>query len=214
MSDVYVNPLTIEVSPNDYQNLGSLSEDMVYRLPGCADLMIRKTLQNVFREFCLTTWALRGTSEHAIVADQASYNIVIPSSTYIHRIVSVYKGTSLLVENVDYTALTGTPAKVVLKSVPTSADSAVVLKVETVCVPTRGSEDVPTWFSEMYGDALISGALYKLFAMDGKPWADTSQAKLEGIAWQNAINEASSKSISGSQVSGKELNAINYGGMI
>lgn len=34
MSDpIYINPLLEQVSPSDFENLGSLADDMVYRLP-------------------------------------------------------------------------------------------------------------------------------------------------------------------------------------
>ena len=47
----YINPLEEEVSASDFVNLGSLAEDMVYLLPGCADLMIRKTLPDCIPRF-------------------------------------------------------------------------------------------------------------------------------------------------------------------
>lgn len=102
-----------------------------------------------------------------------------------------------------------------LKSVPTDSNAGVELTVETVCVPTRGSEDLPTWFSTMYGGALVNGALFRLMAMSDKPWTDKDQAKIEGIEWQNALNDASAKSIAGSsQVGNEKIDTINYGGMI
>jgi hypothetical protein len=215
MSDlVYINPLEEEVSPTDFVNLGSLAEDMVYRLPGCADLMIRKTLQAVYREFCEMTWALRSVSTNELVEGEASYRIIVPSQTYVFRVVKVKKGNSILAEGTQFTAMTGQPIRIVLSSVPSSSDTGVLLETEVVCVPTRGSEDVPVWFSDMYGSALVSGALFRLFAMESKPWTDVSQAKLEGIMWQNSLNDATAKSISGSQIGNKQLNAINFEGML
>lgn len=210
----YINPLEEEVSASDFVNLGSLAEDMVYLLPGCSDLMIRKTLQTAYRDFCETTWALKATSTNVLVEDECSYRIVIPSQTYVFRVVNVKKGSSLLVEGRDYTANTGQPIKVVLLQAPTSSDSGTTLETEVVCVPTRGSEDLPTWFSDMYGNAIISGALFRLFSMGGKPWSDDAQARTEAIAWQNALNDASAKTISGSQVGNSPLNAINFEGML
>ena len=215
MSDlVYINPLSEEVEASEFMNLGSLAEDMVYRLPGCADVMIRKTLQNVYREFCKITWALRSTTVSELVKGTSKYNVIIPSQSTVLRVVKVKKGTSVLQEGTQYRALVGSPAKIELLSVPTDCDEGVELSVESVCVPTRGAEDVPNWFEAMYGDALVSGALFVLFAMSGKPWTDESQAKMEGIKWRDALSDASAKSITSSQIGNKEINCINYGGML
>lgn len=215
MSDpVYSNPLEEEAAPDDFVNLGSLADDMVYRLPGCSDLMIRKTLQQVYAEFCLQTWALRATTSITPVVAQREYRLVIPSQTYIFRVVAVKRNKSQLKEVRDYTALTGTPARIVLTRAPEVVSAGDEILVETVCVPTRGAEDVPTWFSTMYGAAIVSGSLFKLFAMSGKAWSDPAQAQVEAIAYQNAMSDASLKGIAGSQIHGAEHNVINYGGML
>ena len=43
---------------------------------------------------------------------------------------------------------------------------------------------------------------------------DDAQARTEAIVWQNALNDASAKTISGSQVGNSPLNAINFEGML
>lgn len=211
---VYINPLDVEVSALDFVNLGSFAEDMVYRLPGCSDLMIRKTLQIVYRDFCETTWALKATSKVELVEGIVSYRIIIPSQTYVYRVISVKRGGHVISQRNHFSAVTGHPVTVVLAQEPASSDTGVVLETEVVCVPTRGSEDLPSWFSDMYGSAIVSGALFRLFSMGKKPWSDGTQANTEGIAWQNALNDASAKSIEGSQVGNGKLNAINFEGML
>jgi len=50
--------------------LNTLAEECVYMLPGCGDLMLRKTLQQVFRDFCQRTGTLL-TKDTGIVTHEA-----------------------------------------------------------------------------------------------------------------------------------------------
>ncbi len=217
-SDAYINPLEQEVTPVEFVNLGTLADDMIYRLPGCADVMVRRTLQSVFREFCTVTWAMRATVKIPLIAGERSYRIIIPSQTYILNVVGVWRGETRhpMTGGRDYSIVTGSPVTLHLPSAPIQEeqDEGVLIEVEVALVPTRGSEDVPMWFADRYSDALISGAMFRLLAMEGRPWSDKAQAAMESIAWQNALSSASVKSISGSQSGGIRLDAVNYGGML
>ena len=52
------NTFQSEVEPPELESLADLSENVVYRLNGCDDLTVRKTLQEVAREFVRETQAL------------------------------------------------------------------------------------------------------------------------------------------------------------
>ena len=50
---------TTEWERPEFDSVPSLAEDMVYLLPGCDAVLIRKMLQSAYRDFCRRSAALR-----------------------------------------------------------------------------------------------------------------------------------------------------------
>ena len=50
------NSFQQEQDPPEFEKVSELAENLVYRLPGCTDLMIRKAIRSVFRDFCRETF--------------------------------------------------------------------------------------------------------------------------------------------------------------
>jgi len=65
-----------------------------------------------------------------------------------------------------------------------------VLTVTAIDPPKAGSEKAPHWFFNKYGEAVVAGALVKLFGMTGKAWTDGARAQHELIRWENYLTEA------------------------
>lgn len=199
-------------------NLGTLADNMVYLLPGCSDLMIRKTLQSVYREFCETAASLRMTANIDLVVDVQDYALSPQFSCIVDSVCKVWIGDRILKAGKDYEIIDGSRTKIGLDArfvVNIDAANAPVLGVECVLVPEVNSEGGPSWFIKKYGAAIVSGALYRLFSMTNRPWSDPAQASREFNNYQNAANRSRLAICSGDgSVSGSgEIDCINRGGM-
>ncbi len=71
------------------------------------------------------------------------------------------------------------------------------LWVEAVEVPHMNEERAPKAFLQRYGDAIVDGALVRLFSMSNRPWSDPEQARQHGIAYTNALSEARQRGMEG-----------------
>ena len=56
-------------------------------------------------------------------------------------------------------------------------------------VPSLNSEKTTRGFIEQHGDAICSGVLGRLFAMQKRPWSDPQQAADERMNYENAKSE-------------------------
>jgi len=219
--------LTADSQPIDLLNLGTLAEDMVAYLPGCADLMIRKETQKVFRDFCEKTTALRVIVQKTLELDTTEYTLTVPYACTIDSVYKVLIGStpnsaSKLTEGEDYTLEDGEVQKInILEGFVVNiktTDDPIYLYVYCILRPDMGSEECPLWFLNKYADAITTGTLARLHGMSGKPWSDPRQAQLEAIEYTNWKSKASVDAIAG-QVSGslsgtKTINSLNVEGMI
>lgn len=221
MSCTWTGLFSEDAQPLQVVNLGSLADNMVYLLPGCSDLMIRKTLQSVYREFCDTSASLRMKATFDIEDGVQEYTLQPIFSCVVDSVCKVWLGDKVLKPVRDFTLMDGDLIKVVLPlgRVSGIADMDVslipTLEVECVLVPTLNSEECPSWFHQKYGTAIISGALYRLFSMTNRPWSDPAQASREFNSYQNAVNRSRLAICSGDgSVSGSgEIDCINREGM-
>lgn len=204
----FIPAIGADAEPNDYDGLKTLMGNLVYRLTGCGELMIRKTLQAVYREFCEQTGALRVSVGQALVSGQNEYRITVPYSGLVDAVVTVSIGERTLAKS-EFTLRDGQPltiglqdgvAESELRSDPTAKLSELV-----VVIPSMGSEECPYWFYQMYGAALVSGVLYRLMSMLNKPWSDAQQAVIERTDYVNAISKAVIARYASSAASDKSL---------
>ena len=87
--------------------------------------------------------------------------------------------------------------------------------VEVVEVPYVNEERAPKAFLARYGEAILSGALVRLFSMQGKAWTDAEQARQHGIHYENAIAEARLRGMRGGPAANAgKTNAIDMSGMV
>ena len=73
----------------------------------------------------------------------------------------------------------------------------VAVWVEAVEIPHLNEERAPKGFLRRYGDAIVDGALVRMFSMQNRPWSDMEQARQRGVAYSNALSEARQRSMSG-----------------
>lgn len=219
--------LTAESDTVEIRNLGTLANDMVAYLPGCADVMIRLETQKVYRDFCEKTSAMQQIIRKTLVADVTQYALTLPYSCVIDSIYKVYVGTtpesaSKMTEGVDYALIDGDVQKItILPGFVTgfkAGDAPTYLYVYAILRPKMGSEEGPMWFLDRYADAITNGTLARLHGMSSKPWSDPKMAQLEAIEYTNWKSKASVDGItgqtSGSLAGSKAINSLNVEGMI
>ena len=202
-------------------NLGSLAENMALDLPGCADVSVRKKLQEVFAEFCRKTGALRMTAEVRLEQGKTSYPLNAPFNCIVESVCWVTHGRHMLKAGRGYRLHDGCPLRL---SVPDAFVAQIDecpeenRKLFCVCalVPRIGSEECPDWFLQKYGYAIRAGAMARLKEMGGRPWGDPAQAAREMISYVNAMNEAciAAAGTDGSVSGSREIDCFNYWEMI
>lgn len=171
---------------SEYESLAQLADNLVYRLPGCADEMVRRALQEVYRDFCRRSCCLRGRRLYD-VPRHGDPLIVLPT----------YRETTI--DCVSFVKLSGRTLKpgrdwnfdgrvVHLRhTMPTNRFDR--FEAETVEFPVFGSEHPPFGFIRNHGDSVCSGVLARLMSMQGKAWADANEAVIEQRKYENALNE-------------------------
>lgn len=204
MGYVFKNPLKVEGHATDIRNLGDLAEEMVYRLPGCADLMIRKELQRTWSDFATRTRILRIPFKIELKSGCKNYIIPLDMDASIDRLINMHLAFE------DETGITSSDDKEFfyrdwnfLRTLDYEPAIALNFKVDSnflkrhnrifgtaECLPKIGSEDIPAWIYDRFGRAIAEGAMKSLLSMQGKPWADPAQAQQSLIVYENALNDA------------------------
>lgn len=174
--------------------LGSLCEEIILYVPGCADLMIRKELQKTFRAFCEITGTLmysdKGIVTHvapslAISRDDGEFQLFLGAK---FDAVDCYRSQVELQKECGGVSVLFTinPDEIDADGNPVEHDAEVIYSV----VPRIGTEVAPLWFLNKHGSALVAGTLFRLQSMPKKPWSDPVTAQLNAVVYQNALNNA------------------------
>lgn len=212
----------------EFDSVPSLAENAVYLLPECNDVILRKTLQEVYRDFCkrsaaLRTWRKAALSLHGgglAVAPVLSGEIDCVTQVCLvgpgwHRHVRDWRFAGsppmLCIPHLsEHDFFVGTfDANLVQHRVNVGTlppeDGAeepprpmpVAVWVEAVEIPSLNEERAPKAFLRRYGDAIVDGALARLFSMSGRPWSDPEQARQRGLSYSNALSEARQRGMNG-----------------
>lgn len=175
-----------ELELPDMETIASLVENLVYRLPGCSSIMIRKTLQEVYRDFCRRSCCLLTPRRFDLRSGETRF-AVPPEYEGELCVTEVRIGGRKLDEGLDYNVSGGF---VFLNRRHTyGCDEAHPVKLHVLCVevPRIGSEDAPVGFVQRYGDAICAGVLFRLMSMTGKPWSDQQQAIIKNAEYEHAV---------------------------
>lgn len=202
-----------EADRPDYDNLAALAENIVYRVPGCTDLMVRKAIAETYRDFCKRTCVIRTRRRIEIRHGENDYCLhpKFPECI-VDCVVGAYVG-GRRVDLEGYAAWNGDAVHLDGRMLPPEGETA-MMDVECVEVPRIGSEHAPRLFIERYGDAIVSGALYRLMSMSGRAWSDPQQAMLEARLYENELTEHRTRHHSGGNLSTGSANFISGGTII
>lgn len=176
-----------ELEAPEMEALANLAENLIYRLPGIADVMVRKTIQEVYRDFCRRSCCLHGRRHLKIGHDCEGKVLFAPLYGGMVDLVTDVCINGHRLYDTDYVNRGGT-VHLPRRFVPSAFD---VYDIDALVVeiPAMSSENVPSWFVQRHGDSICSGVLARLMSMTGKPWSDPAQAQIERVAYENAVIE-------------------------
>lgn len=199
-----------EIEIPEFENLASVAENLVFRLPGCDDVMVRKTIASVYRDFCKRTCVLKERRRIDLSRDQCCYPLCPRAEGFVvDCVIGVTFENGRELHAGEYSLLDGR-ISFSKRILPTCRDRMSV-EVEFVVIPALGSERIPRGFMNRYGDAVASGVLMRLMSMTGRPWSDPAQAALEARAYENALTECRMRHSAGGQMTSGGFNFIKKG---
>lgn len=211
------NSFETERETPEYATIAELAQNLVYRLPGCDDEMIRRALREAYVNFCRLSNSLVTRRDIPLSAGECVYSVThqIPDCN-IESIRSVFIGNLRLVPRQDYAIITGTVPSIRLRPafLPRCREDMKHMVVECMEVPRTGCETAPNWFISKYGDAICAGALVALFGMTGRRWSDPAMMKMELVKWENAITGARIADAGGSQFGNGSFDAVDMSGVL
>jgi len=198
-------------------DISALAENIVYRLPCVSDLMVRKTLQSAYADFsrlscCFVSWRDIQTEDNV-----SDYRIIPAiSGMNVSSVSEVRIDGRKLVNGLDYVLYVsgGVPVMTLKDHVLTS--DPLTLSIRIIEQPKYNSEKCPKWFIEKYGEAVVSGALVKLYGMTGMAWANPDMARQEMVRYENFCTDARLKSfaVDGSQFGAGSVNPVDMSGVL
>lgn len=177
------NSFQNELEKPELVMISELAQNIVYRVPGCADVMIRNFIRDVYREFCQETKCL--TAEHRIMTFDKAVGVVAAFGGRIDAVRDVRLNGRALKNKRDYDFDGGC---IYLFNLGYFSEKP-MLSFKTVEVPRMNEEKTPYWFLEKHGSAIVSGVLSRLFSMQGRPWSDPQQAIDERTRYENFKSE-------------------------
>lgn len=197
------NPFQQEQEAPELEMLSELAENLVYRLPRCEEVMVRKTIQEVFREFCRETKCLTADRMVEVEPGRLDYPLPPMFGGVVSGVRAVAVGVQRLKAGIDYATHGARPLVLHLSPrwVPPRDAPAVppqeahihmgppLVRVLQEEIPSLNSERVPRGFIDLHGEAICSGVLARLCAMSGRSWSDPQVAALERANYENAKSE-------------------------
>ena len=216
----------------EFDSVPSLAQNMVYLLRDCDDFLVRKMLQETYRDFCKRSAALRTWRRVEVERDMGAWPVAPILSGEIDCVTQVlWDGTLFPIRGwrvggnppilsmpslSEHDFFFGSRAPVgqerpnvgsfepprppiPIDGEPPAPPRGVPrgILVEAVEIPHLNEERAPKSFLQRYGDALVDGALVRLFSMTNRPWSDSEQARQRGIAYSNALSEARQRGMCG-----------------
>ena len=190
-----------EMETPTFGTLAKLAENIVYRAPGCSDLMVRKLIREVARDFCRRSCCLRTKRRILTERGVVDYPVLPVYGGVVDRVVDVSVGRRQFRQGFDYEVRPGIPVTLCFprKSFMDQSDGCASIVVETVELPELESEKTPAWFIDKHGEDVCTGVLFRLHTMTNRMWSDPQMASKEMIAYENAVGFAAADGAEGGQ---------------
>lgn len=221
------------------RSIGELAEDIELRVPGCSEVLVRKALRTAYRDFCRVTQCYRTVRRAELRRDAMSGAWTCPvapmiSGCQVDAVVAV-KVNGVALKDSEWTSSVFPMFTVSVRRTPERfercrcpmherrrpphgpeewPDGPARVEIEAVEVPRFDREDAPAWFLDRFADAVISGALVKLFGMQGRPWTDPAQGQQEAVRYENFCTVAKMNALTKGQLGDCGTNMIDMGGVL
>ncbi len=151
-------------------------------VPGCPTNVILQMGGRVLTDFCEETHAWRETLTITTTAGVDEYELD-PASGYVLCVLSVKDNGAIT--SVD--EFLPKDQKITLSYVPVQTRS---LEVLVALAPVNATDAFPQYIYQRYGDALASGTLALLMAMDGTPWKNPQMAEVNRSIYDGGVARA------------------------
>lgn len=186
----------------EFGTLAKLAENLVYRLPGCSDLMVLKTMREVYRDFVRRSCCLRTTRRILLEPGVRMYPVVPLYGQEVDSIVNVsLEGRSCgRYDGIAFEAVDRDAPCIVISGryLPDEGDEAYIV-VTADELPSLESDRVPRWFVQKHGNSICDGVMARLTLMANKPWSDPQSATQYRLSYENAVGAAYLTSMGGGQ---------------
>ena len=139
------NSFQQEQETPELEMISELAENLVLRLPRCEEVMIRKTIQEVFRELCRETKCLTSERMIEIVPGRLDYPLFPAFGGVVTNVRAVAIGPQLLKQGWDYSTHGATPLVLHFSPrwVPHPPPQKSAGMILPVAVPGENTPDVP-----------------------------------------------------------------------
>lgn len=139
------NSFQQEQEAPELEMISELAENLVFRLPRCEEVMIRKTIQEVFREFCRETKCLTAECMIDIEPGRCDYPLFPVFGGVVTNVRAVAIGPQLLKQGWDYSTHGATPLVLHFSPrwVPCLPPQNPAGMILPVAVPGENPPDVP-----------------------------------------------------------------------
>ena len=212
-----VNSFQEERETPEYATIAELADNVVYRIPSCDNETVRRMLRDSYSEFCRLANALVTEQTIPLEVGETDYPVVnMTPDCRVECVRAVFLNRHKLREGMDYRVGAGVPPMLAVNAIhlPARAADERELVVSCLEMPNHGSEKAPRWFIRKYGEAIVAGALVKLFSMGNCSWADQTQARLELGKWEGYVASARLGSMNGSPFGNGNFNTIDTSDLV
>ena len=212
-----VNSFQEERETPEYVTVAELADNVVIRIPACDDETVRRMLRDSYSEFCRLANALVTERTIPLEVGETDYPVVnMTPDCRVECVRAVFLNRHKLREGMDYRVGAGVPPMLTVNAIhlPARTTDERELVVSCLEMPNHGSENAPRWFIRKYGEAIVAGALIKLFSMSNRAWADQTQARLELGKWEGYVASARLGSMNGSPFGNGNFNTIDTSDLV
>lgn len=171
---------------------------MITRLPGCPQQVATQELHMAGRDFCSETEAwVEDLDDITVVAGQTDYTLTPSYDCLIKRVESVvvqptgYSPSIPPAPPIDPQAYSLVNDSTLRLTLTPATGVSQILQVKLVLIPNLESNEIDELFFDRWGvRGIFPMAMYRLFAMDGQPWANEKKQRQYFLQYKDAIGKA------------------------
>lgn len=148
------------------------AEDLLIDVPECPELKIQDALKRAWQDFCVETGVWQMKLDPIYTAEDVyNYEIWPPDGTRVHLIMWIRDRKTDHPERFSFRP----PNKVELIRGDEKGERHLDLLV-SLKPDRKEGEGVPVFLVDSHGDAVESGALWRLYRVPGQPWTNPELA--------------------------------------